>query len=53
MIKHILAKVQKVLHEHNPCAHDFKQVIEIPSVDLKHGKIVISAKNQPKGEHAR
>jgi hypothetical protein len=53
VIKHILAKVQKVLHEHNPFVHDFKQVIEIPSEDLKHGKIVISAKNRPKGEHAR
>ena len=53
MIKHIVAQVQKVLNEHNPFVHDFKQVIEIPSDDLKYGKIVISAKNRPKGEHAR
>ena len=32
---------------------DFKQIIEIPAEDLEHGKIIISAKAKPRGEHTR
>ena len=53
MIKEILEELQLELQKHNPFVQDFMQVIEIPPENLEHGKIVISAKNRPLGEHAR
>ena len=53
ILEKILFKIQTALHEHNPFVKDFKQVIEIPAKDLKEGKIVISAKARPKGQHTR
>ena len=49
----VLTKVQNLLHDHNPFVKDFKQIIEIPSEELGLGKIVISAKARPTGEHER
>ena len=53
MLKDLLERVQKILHFNNPFVQDFKQVIEIPIEELQLGKIVISAKHQPSGEHKR
>ena len=52
-LEKVLIKVQNVLHTINPFVKDFKQVIEIPLEDLKEGKIIISAKAKPIGEHKR
>ena len=49
----VLTKIQNLLHSHNPFVRDFKQVIEIPVEELGHGKIIISAKARPTGEHER
>ena len=49
--KEILEELQVELQTHNPYVHDFQQVIEIPPENLQQGKIVISAKNRPIGEH--
>ena len=53
VLEGVLSKVQNVLHIHNPFVKDFKQILEIPAAELAHGKIVISAKSRPTGEHAR
>ena len=53
VLKTVLEKVQEDLHKHNPFVRDFKQIINIPEKDLDHGKIVISAKARPTGEHKR
>ena len=53
VIENILTKIQKLLHNLNPFVQDFKQVIEIPIEEFGHGKIVISAKARPTGEHKR
>ena len=49
----ILMTVQDVLHKVNPFVRDFKQILEIPAEDLGQGKIIISAKSRPRGEHER
>ena len=53
MLKYILAKVQEELHKCNPFIHDFKQIAEMNDEQLGQGKIVISAKQRPTGEHER
>ena len=53
ILKDVLKTVQKALHKHNPFIKDFKQVMDIPKEELKDGKIIISAKNRPRGEHER
>ena len=53
VLERVLTKVQNLLHSHNPFVHDFKQIIEIPVEELGQGKLVISAKARPKGEHER
>ena len=53
ILKKTLEKVQTELKKYNPFIKDFTQIIEIPAEDLCQGKIVISAKNRPIGEHAR
>ena len=53
ILKKVLHKVQTELHKFNPFVRDFKQIMEIPDTDLGEGKIVISAKARPNGEHER
>ena len=53
ILEQLLRKIQTLLHEHNPFVKDFKQVLEIPSDELKIGKIVITAKAKPEAEHTR
>ena len=53
ILKDVLKTVQDTLHKHNPYIKDFKQVLDIPEAELGQGKIVISAKNRPRGEHER
>ena len=53
MLEATLATVQKALHTSNPFIKDFKQIMEIGDEQLPQGKIVISAKSRPTGEHAR
>ena len=45
--------MQKAIHANNPFVKDFKQIMEIGEGQLPQGKIVISAKSRPTGEHAR
>ena len=45
--------VQDAIHRVNPFVKDFKQIVDIPEEELGHGKIIISAKARPSGEHAR
>ena len=52
-LKKLLPKVTNILHDHNPFVKDFKMILEMPEEELAHGKIVISAKERPRGEHAR
>ena len=49
----ILTTVKEALHANNPFIKDFKQIIEIGEEQLPQGKIIISAKSRPTGEHAR
>ena len=53
MLEEILATVQGALHTSNPFIKDFKQIMEIGDEQLPQGKIIISAKSRPSGEHAR
>ena len=53
ILEQLLIRIQKILHEHNPFVKDFKQVLDIPSEELKLGKIVITAKEKPREEHQR
>ena len=49
----ILAELQDWLKAHNPFARSFIQVVEYPEEQLADGRLVISAKRRPAGEHAR
>ena len=51
-LERILNTVQEALHTNNPFIKDFKQIMEIGEEQLPEGKIVISAKSRPSGEHA-
>ena len=53
ILEQVLVKVQDDLHKFNPYIHDFKQIIDIDDEQLGQGKIVISAKSRPTGEHER
>ena len=53
ILEQILNTIQEVLHKSNPFVKDFKQIVEICEENLPEGKIVISAKSRPSGEHAR
>ena len=53
IMEQLLLKIQSILHKHNPFVKDFKQVLDIPSDDLLLGKLVITAKARPQGEHQR
>ena len=49
----ILTSVQQALHTNNPFVRDLKQIMEIGEEQLPQGKIIISNKSRPTGEHAR
>ena len=53
ILERILRTVQNALHQCNPFIKDFKQIMEMPVEELTDGKIIISAKERPKGEHER
>ena len=53
ILQQVLVKVQDDLHKFNPFVRDFKQIAEIDEDELGQGKIVISAKARPTGEHER
>ena len=53
ILEGVLSKVQSDLHRSNPYIQDFKQIMEINEEELSEGKIVISAKATPAGEHER
>ena len=53
ILEKVLVKVQEDLHEFNPFIQDFKQIMDIDDEQLGQGKIVISAKARPTGEHER
>jgi hypothetical protein len=52
-LEKVLKTVQDVIHNVNPFVKDFKQIIDIPADELGQGKIVLSAKARPSGEHER
>ena len=49
----IMKKLQDLMFEVNPYVKDFLHIAEIPDDDLKEGKLVISCKARPDGEHER
>ena len=53
ILQQVLVKVQDDLHKFNPFVRDFKQIAEIDDAELGQGKIIISAKARPTGEHER
>ena len=53
ILQQVLVKVQDDLHKFNPFVQDFKQIAEIDDAELGQGKIIISAKARPTGEHER
>ena len=53
ILKDVLQVVQKALDKHNHFIRDFKQIIDIPTEELGEGKLIISAKKRPVGEHER
>ena len=53
ILKKVLVKVQTDLHNVNPFVRDFKQIMELDDTELGQGKIIISAKARPTGEHER
>jgi hypothetical protein len=53
ILEKVLVKVQDDLHKFNPFIRDFKQIMDIDDDQLGQGKIVISAKSRPTGEHER
>ena len=52
-ITHTMKKLQDLLMEINPFVKDFLHVCEIPEDEIKEGKLVISCKERPDGEHQR
>ena len=53
ILEQVLVKVQTDLHKYNPFVQDFKQIMDIDEAELGQGKIIISAKARPTGEHER
>ena len=49
----ILLELQEWLKTYNPFAKSFIQVVEYPEEQMADGRLVISAKRRPAGEHAR
>ena len=53
VLQSILHTLQDCLKACNPYIRDFQQIINIPNDQLTEGRLVISAKARPRGEHAR
>ena len=49
----IMEILQNTLKDCNPYIKDYRQIINIADADLANGKLVISAKARPRGEHER
>ena len=47
----IMEILQNNLKDCNPYIKDYRQIINIADADLANGKLVISAKARPRGEH--
>ena len=52
-ITNIMISLQNLMHEVNPFVKDFLHICEIPDEDIKEGKLVISCRARPDGEHER
>ena len=52
-VKAILENLQRELKAINPFVKDFRQIIELGEEEQTEGRLVISAKARPEGEHAR
>ena len=52
-LSRIMKKLQTMLINLNPFVKDFIQICEIPDEEISEGKLVISCKARPDGEHAR
>ena len=52
-VRKIIEDLQVELKRINPYIKDFRQIVDIPAEQLQDGKLVISAKARPAGEHAR
>ena len=53
ILESVMVKVQEDLHNFNPYIQDFKQIMEISEEQLGQGRIVISARARPTGQHER
>ena len=49
----IVENLQEDLKQINPFVKDFRQIVELSPDDLQGGRLVISAKARPQGEHER
>ena len=49
----IMGSLQEMLKECNPFVKDIMHICEIPDQDLAEGKLIISCKERPRGEHER
>ena len=52
-LSRIMKKLQTMLLDVNPFVKDFVQICEIPDEEISEGKLVISCKARPEGEHER
>ena len=52
-ITNIMISLQNLMHEVNPFVKDFLHICEIPDEEIKEGKLVISCRARPDGEHER
>ena len=53
MMEELLAIIQRNVHQHNPFVRDIRQLLEMPQERLQSGKIIISARAQPKNAPPR
>ena len=52
-LSNTMKKLQDLMMEVNPFVKDFLHIAEIPDEDIKEGKLVISCRARPNGEHER
>ena len=48
-----MKKLQDLMIEVNPFVKDFLHICEIPDEEIREGKLIISCKARPEGEHER
>ena len=53
LVRTTVEELQALLKEVNPFVRDFRQIVELADEEVTEGKLVISAKARPAGEHAR